>query len=152
MFKWNSDECLQFFHGYCVPLAQVRQGWAIMGHPASTFVRPLSQADQQYLHTLWREHKVHTVRSRGHAILLSSQGYTILQIRDVFGISTPTALTWIERWESHGREGLEDESRSGGPASVNEEKAETFGELLHELPRQPKRVIQALARRKRQAK
>jgi transposase len=115
-----------------------------MGRPAVKFVRPLSEADQDYLKKVWREHKVYTVRCRAHAVLLSARGFTVSEIQEVFDISKPTALGWIDRWEERGRIGLEDEPRPGGPPSLDEEEQEILKDLLKRFPRQPKRVLQAL--------
>lgn len=115
-----------------------------MGRPASKFVKPLSEPDQQHLEQVWREHKVFTVRSRAHAILLSSQGFTVSEIQKVFDVSKPTALGWIDRWEERGRDGLEDEPRPGGPPTLDEKEQGILKEVLKQFPRQPNKVIQAL--------
>lgn len=116
-----------------------------MSRPASKFVKPLSESDQQFLDDTWRNHPTFTVRCRARAILLSSQGLTVSELQRVLNISKPTALSWIDRWEQCGREGLEDAPRCGGPPILNEqERQEILKPLIHRFPRQPKKIIQAI--------
>lgn len=115
-----------------------------MGRPASKFAKSLSQADRQFLLRVWREHKTYTVRCRAHAILLSSQGYTVSQLQDIFHISKPTALAWVDRWEEDGQDGLEDAPRPGGPPILVGEEEELLKKLFKRFPHQPNKVLQAL--------
>lgn len=115
---------------------------------ATKFVTPLSDADVQFLEETWRQHPTYTVRCRAHAILLSNQGYSVTELRAIFGISKPTALAWINRWEDAGREGLEDEPRPGGPPILTqEEQDKVLKPLLEQFPRRPKKVLQELKER-----
>jgi transposase len=115
-----------------------------MARPTSKFVQELSQSDVKYLHQMWKEHPSYVARCRAHAVLLSARGYSIAQIQDVFAISKPTALAWIDRWEERGREGLEDEPRTGRPPILDEQERDLFTEELKRFPREPKKVIQAI--------
>jgi transposase len=116
-----------------------------MSRRPSKFVKPLSEADSKYLNQVWRAHKTYTVRCRAHAILLSNQGYSVSELQEIFGISKPTALGWINRWQEHGREGLEDEPRPGGPPHLTEQQQkEVVKPLLEQFPREPKKVIDAI--------
>lgn len=118
-----------------------------MGRSASKFVRPLSQADREFLQEVWREHSTFTVRCRAHAVLLSAEGYTVKDLQKVFDIRKATALAWIDRWEERGRDGLEDDPRPGGPPILNQEEQEVLLEELQRYPRQPKRIIAAVKQR-----
>lgn len=116
-----------------------------MSRPASKFVGSLSKADREFLEKTWREHPTYTVRCRAHAVLLSSQGYTASDLEAIFDISKPTALAWIDRWQTAGRDGLEDQPRPGGPPSLSEEEQQQILKpLLERFPRQPKKLIQAI--------
>jgi transposase len=116
-----------------------------MSRPASKFVKPLSESDRQFLEQTWRQHATYTVRCRAHAILLSSQGFTVADLETIFDISKPTALGWIDRWEQRGRAGLEDKPRPGGPPILDEEEQQKVVKpLIERFPRQPKKVIRAI--------
>jgi len=116
-----------------------------MSRPASKFVNSLSEADRQFLERTWRQHSTYTVRCRAHAVLLSSQGFSVTQLQRIFDISKPTALAWIDRWEQRGREGLEDEPRPGGPPALSEEEQrEIVRPLLEQCPRQPNKILRAI--------
>ncbi len=115
-----------------------------MSRTPSKFIEHLASDDRQFLENTWRSHDVHIVRCRAHAILLSNQGYAVSEIQNVFQISKPTALAWLNRWLDHGRAGLEDEDRPGGPPILDENEQEILAEQLERFPRQPKRVLQAI--------
>jgi len=115
-----------------------------MGRPATKFVKPLSKADQEHLVQVCREHKVYTVRCRAHAILLSSRGFPVSEIQEIFNISKPTALSWLDRWEERGQGGLEDEPRPGGPPILDEKEQGILKDILKRFPRKPKKVLAVL--------
>lgn len=118
-----------------------------MARPPSIFVRPLSRADRDWFVETWRTHRLHGVRSRAHAVLLSEKGYTIKQLTDLFEIDEDTARSWINRWETSGRDGLEDRPRSGGPPKLNDEERQLVKQLLEEHPSEPRRVLEELEKR-----
>lgn len=113
-------------------------------HPYK-FVEPLSEAERECLQNVWREHETYVVRCRAHAILLSSQGYTVEQLQKIFDISRPTALGWINRWQELRRDGLEDKPRSGAPPKLTDDEQDNIVRpLLEQLPRQPWKIIEAI--------
>lgn len=116
-----------------------------MSRPASKFVDQLSSEDRQWLLMTWKSHRLHAVRSRAHAVLLSNQGFSIKALSGAFLIVEDTARAWINRWLQRGREGLEDDPRPGGPPILNGEEQEIALGLLRQHPTDPRAVIIAIA-------
>jgi transposase len=78
------------------------------------FVRPLNEVERQELKRLARR-EVGRVSERIRMILLSSKGYSVQQISDIFECDQASVRAWIERFEAEGIEGLHDRPRSGRP-------------------------------------
>lgn len=53
------------------------------------------------------QHAVHPqFKDRCHCIYLSSRGYDMAALTDIFNVSRPTITNWFDRWESLGVLGL----------------------------------------------
>ena len=61
---------------------------------------------QRLLQRLYRQSRHHQVRQRAHCILLSTQGYKIAQLIEIFGVSRKTLYNWFNSWEAQGVVGL----------------------------------------------
>jgi len=57
-----------------------------MARPASVFATIRDEQQRDELIRIWKEHPNHYTRMRGHAILLSDQGYPISSLVDIFGV------------------------------------------------------------------
>ncbi len=68
-----------------------------MGRYASRFVE-LSDDDRVWLEQQWK----HAMRSRSHAVLLSSQRYCMAQISQILSVSYETVEAWLDRWNEQG--------------------------------------------------
>lgn len=82
------------------------------------FVRPLSEQERQELKRLARR-EVGRVSERIRIILLSSKGYTVPQIADIFECDVASVRAWIERFEAEGVKGLHDRPRCGRPCKAD---------------------------------
>lgn len=78
------------------------------------FVRTLKEGERQELKRLARR-EVGRVSERMRMILLSSKGYSVQQIADIFECDPASVRVWIERFEAEGVKGLHDRPRSGRP-------------------------------------
>ena len=78
------------------------------------FVRSLSEQERQELKRLARR-EVGRVSERIRMILLSSKGYSVQQIADIFECDVASVRAWIERFQAEGVKGLHDRPRSGRP-------------------------------------
>lgn len=108
------------------------------------FVKRLTDKQRRQLHQVWKEHESHRPRCRAHAILLSARGWTIADLCDAFQVSRPTVCSWLDRWESEGTKGLEDEPRSGAPPKLDEAEQKQLVDELRENPQNPQQAIERI--------
>lgn len=119
------------------------------------FIPELTDEEQEYLQELHKSSSVHRVRERAHAILLSSRGYTIDALADIFTAHRNTVSEWLDLWLLHEGElqelSLEDAPRSGRPLSFTEEQKQV---LLNEIGEEPRSLRQVLVdvKKKRQSR
>lgn len=77
-------------------------------------VRPLDERERAELKRLARR-EVGRVSERIRMILLSSKGYSVPQIADIFECDAASVRAWIERFQAEGVKGLYDLPRCGRP-------------------------------------
>ncbi len=77
---------------------------------------------------------------RIHAIVLSSQGYTIEEISEIHDIDRDTVSKWIDKWIANGIEGLLDKPKQNRKPKLNEEEREILREILEKNPGSAKEV------------
>lgn len=111
-----------------------------MARPASKFAVIENEKSRDELVTLWKTHPHHYTRVRAHAILLSSQQYTVKEITEIFGVDRDSVASWIERFDAGGATALEDDDRPGGPPGLNEEEQAKLRDLFNKFPNHPARV------------
>ena len=116
-----------------------------MARPATKFVDQLSNEDREWLMATWKSHRLHAVRCRAHAVLLSNQGWTVRELSQTFSIDEETARAWVDRWLQHGRSGLEDGPRPGAPPILNDDERKIAVGLIGQQPSNPRAVINAIA-------
>jgi transposase len=69
-------------------------------------------------------------------ILLSSRGYGVPRIAQIFECDEVTVRHWVERFEAEGAEGLRDRPRPGRPCRVDAAARETIRQQLDKGPAQ----------------
>lgn len=106
------------------------------------FTREVFPETQQLLQRLYRQSRHHQVRQRAHCILLSSQNYSIAQLRDIFGVSRKTLSNWFNNWEAQGVVGLYNRPGRGRKATFSQEQIEQIRVWTQQSPRQLKQVVQ----------
>ncbi|MDO8730951.1 MAG: IS630 family transposase [Actinomycetota bacterium] len=82
------------------------------------YVRPLDEREHRELKRLVRR-EVGRVSERIRMILLSSRGYSVPKIAEIFEYDEATVRSWIERYEAEGVKGLRDCPRTGRPCHVD---------------------------------
>lgn len=105
--------------------------------PPSRYIGPLSAQEAELLRELLRNSPSHRTRVRAHAILLSSKGYPISTLMEIFEVSRLTITSWLERYSDKGPDGLDDESRSGRPKKLDESKRDALFKAASENPQDP---------------
>ena len=105
------------------------------------FVSGLTGEEELLLETLMKESPDARVRTRAHMILLSSGGYSIRELSDIFEVRRDTVSACISAWEKYGPEGLKDRHRSGRPPKLNASETEAAAEIIRETPQNPRQII-----------
>ncbi len=77
-------------------------------------IGPLTVEQRRALNGL-RRRAVGRVSQRAHMVLLSTRGYTVPQIAQIFEVGEDTVRTWLHRYQERGADGLEDRPRPGRP-------------------------------------
>ena len=91
--------------------------------PALLQVRELTQEERTTVHRL-AQSRTEAARlvQRAKVIWLSDQGYQVAEIMDEVGFSQNSVRKWIKRFNAAGLDGLQDEPRSGRPATYRPEQ------------------------------
>ncbi len=108
------------------------------------FISALNKIQELELRELMENSTNHRIRMRTHSILLSSRGYTIEMVTDIFQVTRDTVSSWIDRWEQSGINGLSDMPRSGRPPLLTDEEREKLLELIKKYPQSIRTVISKL--------
>lgn len=75
------------------------------------------------------------IRERAHALLLSTKGFSLDQIGEVFDVQYQTVSRWIDDWELHGIRGLYKDYGGGTKPIYTSLETQRFAELVAEEPR-----------------
>jgi len=78
-------------------------------------IGPLTDEQRQVLQRL-RRRAVGRVAERAQMVLLSSRGYTVAAIAEIFEVGEDVVRTWLHRYRRDGPAGLQDRRRPGRPA------------------------------------
>lgn len=97
------------------------------------FVRALSDQERAELKRLARR-EVGRVSEHIRMILLSSKGYSVPQIADIFECDVASVRAWIERFEAEGVRGLHDRPRSGRPRKADVVAQEQIRQAVQTQP------------------
>lgn len=110
-----------------------------MARPAERFVNHLTEDEATALLEAWKHGQTHRLRCRAHAVLLSSDRWTVSDIAKAFQVAIRTVYAWLDRWD--GYQSLEDAPRSGAPPTLSDDEQQI---ALEELEKSPQNSIGAL--------
>ncbi len=108
------------------------------------FISPLEEKTVNELKSILTNSKTPRVRQRAHGILLSDEGFSIDQIANILDVGRDTVSAWIDCWEQHGFDGLNDKPRSGGPSKLTQEEKKLVISLASETPRSVSSIVAKL--------
>jgi len=72
---------------------------------------------------------------RLHGLLLICNGMSCYQVADILGQAPRTVQYWVRRFETHGFAGLQEKTRRGRPAALDDETLTEVGKDLRQEPR-----------------
>ncbi len=111
---------------------------------AIKFVSPLGDEATNELKVIIKNSEKPKIRQRAHAILLSSDGFSVDEIAKICRVDRDTVSGWIDKWNQLGFEGLKDKPRSGNPGILNPSVKQLVVELCQETPRSVSSIAAAL--------
>ena len=82
------------------------------------------------------QQEVGRVAERARMVLLSTRGFTVPEICNIFETTDDTVYSWFNRFGEEGPEGLLDRSRSGRPREIDEEAEAELEQLLERSPQE----------------
>ena len=114
-----------------------------MSRPASRFIEKLSNRQIQKLQELKDHGPTSRIRHRAHAILLSHQRVSVVELAKIFQTNRTTISQWLDRWEADGFD-IGDKPRSGAPPKLTESELSQLLDLLNQSPHNPAAVLAKL--------
>jgi len=112
-----------------------------MSRPASRFIENLTQRQIQKLQKMKDDGATSRIRHRAHAILLSHQRTSVVELAKIFQTSRLTISQWLDRWDANGFAALADKPRSGSPSKLNQAEQTQALALLKQSPHNPAAVL-----------
>ena len=104
------------------------------------FVNELSEEQREELRGLMKTSN-EQIRKRAHAVLLSSRGYSVDRIADIYEVDRDTVSHWLDRWEDDGTTGLHDQEGRGRKPTLNEKEQKQAIKIVEQDPRSSKRSL-----------
>ncbi len=105
------------------------------------FVKPLTDEQRAMLLGIVKNSPNYRRRTRAHAVLLSDRKRSIDDIADIFQVDRDRVSQWLDWWESHGVDGLDDDPRSGRPPTLTKREQTQVVKMVEKDPRSLKRVM-----------
>jgi transposase len=117
-----------------------------MSRPASRFIKKLTKKQIQQLEAQKDHGVTPRIRHRAHAILLSHQGTSVVELARIFQTNRTTISQWLNRWDAEGLDGLADKPRPGSPPKLTEAERMRVVELLKQSPHNPAAALSEIQR------
>src|SRR5512134_1587072 len=104
------------------------------------FVAPVTDAERETLREALKYGPSARVRQRAQAVYLSSRGYRLEQLAELFEVDRDTVSSWLDGWDERGVRGLYDAPRVGRPLLLSEPEQQQVRRWVEAEPRQLKHV------------
>lgn len=104
------------------------------------FVAALSEAERETLREALKYGPSARVRQRAQAVYLSSRGYRLEHLAELFEVDRDTVSSWLDGWDERGVRGLYDAPRAGRPLLLSEPEQQQVRRWVDAEPRQLKHV------------
>ena len=99
------------------------------------FITELCSETVSMLERIHKQSRLHQVRQRAHGILLSYQGYSVMDLTKIFRVSQITIYRWFYAWERRGLAGLYDKKGRGRKRKLNPDQQEKVREWAKAFPK-----------------
>jgi len=105
------------------------------------FIKALNLWEQETLEQMRDKHELSITRKRAHSILLSFEGYCLIQIAKILGSCRQSVSEWVKAWDRYGLAGLIEKKRSGRPKILTQSEEKEALELVSLTPRKLTTVL-----------
>ena len=105
------------------------------------FIKTLSKEEHSKLIKNHQTNSNFRIRNRSHAMLLSSEKFSIDEIAKICRVDRDTVSGWMNNWNELGEQGLEDEEKPGRPPILTPDEQEKSVEIAIKNPRFPHRQL-----------
>ena len=92
----------------------------------------LSEVEKVTLQEAEKNSQAKTFRERCHCLRLSSEGYEVKELAQIFRVSEISIYTWFKRWETGGIVALRDKAGRGRKAILQAEDLAVIKEKVQE--------------------
>ena len=92
----------------------------------------LEDAEKITLHDGHKNGKTQAFQTRCHCLILSSEGYQVKELAQIFRVSEISIYTWFKRWEKGGIAALRDKEGRGRKAILQAEDLAIVKEKVQE--------------------
>lgn len=110
------------------------------------FVNTLSEQEHSKLIEYHQQSDNFRVRNRSHAILLSSERFSVAEIARVCRVDRDTVSNWIDNWNEFGFTALADDEKSGRPPILTEQEEAKAIAIALKNPKFPHRQLSEIKR------
>lgn len=98
----------------------------------------LEETEKMTLQEGHKNGKTKAFRERCHCLLLSSEGYEVKELAEIFRVSEISLYSWFKRWEAGGIVGLRDKQGRGRKAILQPEDLAQVKQRVQENTQQLK--------------
>lgn len=105
------------------------------------FITDLNPETIKMVERIYKQSKHHKVRQRAHCVLLSFQGFSLVQLMEIFQVSRKTMHNWIRAWSEKRLAGLYDEAGRGRKQIFNPQQKEEIRSWAKESPKNLKNLL-----------
>lgn len=92
----------------------------------------LDEVQKKTLQEGHKNSKAKTFQMRCHCLVLSSEGYQVKELAQVFRVSEICIYSWFKRWEKDGLAGLRDKAGRGRKSILRDEDLAVIKERVQE--------------------
>lgn len=105
-------------------------------------IENLTAEDKEVLREGYKNGEAHHFRKRCHCILLSYEGRTVPELKELFEVRNNTIYEWFDRWEDEGIAGLQIRSGRGRKRKLNFENEYHVEQMQKSLSKENRNLNQ----------
>lgn len=104
-------------------------------------LRDVNPESKKLLIRISNDSKCRQVRERAKCIILFEQGFSLVQLRQIFWVSEKTIYNWLMKWERLGLVGLYNQKGRGRKPKLSTEEKEQVRLWVKSEPRNLKKIV-----------